>query len=89
MCSVAQLCPILCGPLERSLPGSSVYGDSPGNSRQESWSGLPGSPPRDLPDPGIEPTSLSSLASAGRFFTTSTTWKALGVMSLPLIGLGW
>ena len=26
-------------------------------SRQEYWSGLPCPPPRDLPDPGIEPVS--------------------------------
>ena len=44
-------------------------------SRQEYWSGLPRSPPGDLPDPGIEPTSLMSPALAGRFFTTSTTWE--------------
>ena len=30
----------------------------------------------DLPDPGIEPRSLMSPALAGRFFTTSATWKA-------------
>ena len=36
----------------------------------ESWNGLPFSPPGDLPDPGIEPTSLMSLAMTGRFFTT-------------------
>ena len=30
-------------------------------SRQEYWSGLPFPPPRDLSDPGIEPTSLSPL----------------------------
>ena len=41
-------------------------------SRQEYWSGLPCLPPGDLPDPGIEPTSLTSPALAGRFFTTST-----------------
>ena len=28
-------------------------------SRQEYWSGLPFPPPGDLPDPGIEPTSLA------------------------------
>ena len=28
---------------------------SMGFSRQEYWSGLPSSPPGDLPDPGIEP----------------------------------
>ena len=30
---------------------------SMGFSRQEYWSGLPYPPPRDLPDPGIKPTS--------------------------------
>ena len=30
---------------------------SMGFSRQEYWSGMPCSPPRDLPDPGIEPRS--------------------------------
>ena len=33
-----------------------------GFSRQEYWSGLPFSPPGDLPDPGIEPGSLVSPA---------------------------
>ena len=31
-------------------------------SRQEYWSGLPCSPPGNLPDPGIEPASPTSLA---------------------------
>ena len=43
-----------------------------GFSRQEYWSGLPYPPPGDLPDPGVEPTSLMSSALAGGFFTTST-----------------
>ena len=30
---------------------------SMGLSRQECWSGLPFTPPEDVPDPGIEPTS--------------------------------
>ena len=50
---------------------------SMGFSRQEYWRGLPCPPPRDLPNPGIEPSSLMSPALAGRFFTTSTTWEAL------------
>ena len=33
---------------------------SMGFSRQEYWSGLPFPPPGNLPDPGIEPTSLMS-----------------------------
>ena len=37
---------------------------------------MPCPPPGDLPDPGIEPMSLISLALAGRFFTTSATWEA-------------
>ena len=37
-------------------------------SRQEYWSKLPFPNPRDLPDPGIEPSSLASPALAGRFF---------------------
>ena len=38
--------------------------------------GLPCSPQRDLPDPGVEPLSQVSPALAGGFFTTSITWKA-------------
>ena len=34
---------------------------SVGSSRQKYWSGLPCPPPGDLPDPGIEPVSLTSL----------------------------
>ena len=47
-----------------------------GFSRKEYWSGLPRPPPRDLPNPGIEPASLTYPALAGRFFTTSATWEA-------------
>ena len=39
------------------------------------WSGLPFPSPRDLLNPGSEPTSLMSPALAGGFFTTSTTWE--------------
>ena len=50
---------------------------SVGFPRQEHWSGLPcPPPPGDLPDPGIEPASLTSPALAAGFFTTSTTWEA-------------
>ena len=42
-------------------------------SRPEYWSGLPFLPPKNLPNPGIEPASLASPALAGRFFSTSTT----------------
>ena len=47
---------------------------STGLSSQEYWSGLPcfGS----FPEPGIELTSLMSLALAGGIFVTSATWEA-------------
>ena len=51
-----------------------------GFSRQECWSGLPCPPPGDLPDPGIEPTSLMSPALAGGFLTTTATWEAQDVL---------
>ena len=51
---VAQTCPKLCNPMDCSLPGSSVHGDSPGKNI---GSGLPCPPPGDLPNPGIKPRS--------------------------------
>ena len=51
---------------------------SMGFSRQGYWSGLPLPSPGNLPDPGIEPTSLASPALAGRFFTTEPPGKPLG-----------
>ena len=41
-----------------------------GYSRQEYWSGLPFPTPGDLPDPGIEPTSLEFPVFTGRFSNT-------------------
>ena len=55
-----------------------------GFSRQEYWSGLLFPPPEDLPDPGIEPTSLTSLALPGMFFTTSATWEAQNPVEFSL-----
>ena len=49
-----------------------------GFSRQEYWSGLPCPPPGDLPNPGINPASLTSPALAGRFFTSGATWNGEG-----------
>ena len=46
---------------------------SMGFYRQEYWTRLPFPSPGDLPDPGIERTSLKSPALAGRIFTTSAT----------------
>ena len=62
-----------------SPPGFSVHGIL--QARILEW--LPYPPPRDLPDPGIEPKSLMSTALASGFFTTSATWEALSFSASP------
>ena len=47
---------------------------SMGSSRQIYWIGFPCPSPEHLPDPGIEPMSLTSPALAGGFFTTSAIY---------------
>ena len=54
-----QSCPTLCNPMEnppvvRQVPLSMEF------SRQKYWSGLPFSPPGDLPNPGNELASPAS-----------------------------
>ena len=69
-----------CSVVSDSAITRSVARQAPlsrGFSRQEYWSGLPCPPPGDPPDPGTELVALPSPASAGRFFTTSTTGKPL------------
>ena len=59
--------------MDCSPPDSSVHGIS--QARILEW-GLSCPPPGDLPDPGIEPTSLMSPALAGGFFIASATREA-------------
>ena len=62
-----QSCPTLCDPIDRSPPGFPVHGIL--QTRILVWVlGLG----QDLPDPRIEPVSLTSPALAGKFFTIST-----------------
>ena len=58
-------------PLDCSLPGSCVYGIF--HPRILEWVVISYS--RDLPDPGVEPTSP---VLAGRFFTTEPPEKYIG-----------
>ena len=64
MCLVTQSWPALCDPMDCSLPGSSVHGDSPGKNTGGGYS-MPycrgSSQPRDR-------TQISR--TAGRFFTS-------------------
>ena len=53
-------------PMDCSPPGSSVHGIS--QARMLEWVACP--PPRDLPNPVIEPTAPAARALAGEFFTT-------------------
>ena len=66
-----QSCPVLCNPMNCSLPGSSVHGIL--QARVLEW--LPCPPLGDLSDLGIE-SCLMCPALAGEFFTTSSTWEA-------------
>ena len=67
-----QSCLTLCEPMDHSPPGSSIHGILQARIR----SGLPCPPPEDLLYPRIEPSSFTSPALAGRFFTTGATWEA-------------
>ena len=64
---------------------------STGFSRQEYWSGVPSPPPGDLMDPGIEPSSFTSPALAGRFFffTTSACWEVKSLSYFQLFATPW
>ena len=65
----------LCNPMDCRQPGPSVHGIL--HSRILDWVAMSSPPPGDLPNPEIEPTSLTSPSLAGGFFTFSATWEAL------------
>ena len=54
---------------------------SMGFCRQEYWSGLPCPPPGDLPEPGIKPVSLVSLALQADSLATQPRGKRLHVFN--------
>ena len=62
-----QSCLTLCGPMDCSPPGL--------QARILNWVAISSSRGSSIPE--TEPGSLTSLALAGGFFTTSATWKAL------------
>ena len=69
-----QSCLTLWDSMDCSPPGSSVHRIL--QARILEWVVIPSSK-GDLPNPGIEPTSLMSPAQADKFLTTSTTWETL------------
>ena len=74
-----QSCLTLCDPMDCSLPGSPVHGILQPRILESGW---PFPPPGDLPDPGMEPVSLTSPALEGGFFTTSANWEAQNVVTI-------
>ena len=63
---------VVSNPIDCSLPGSSVLGISQARTLEC----VAISSFRDLPNPGIKPTSPVSSALAGGFLTSSATWEA-------------
>ena len=51
VCLIAQSCLTLCNPMDCSLPGFSVHGDSPGKNTEVG--GLPCPPPMDFLNQGL------------------------------------
>ena len=80
----AQLCPILCSPMDHQAPLSRGF------SRREYWNGLPCPPPGDLPNPGIKPGSpalqADSLPSEPLYF--GKIIYSLGGLSLLIYKIG-
>ena len=74
LCLCADVC--VCSVASDSLTPWTIACQAPLSiefSRQEYWSMLLFLTPGELPDPGVQPTSLLSPALAGRFFNTSMT----------------
>ena len=69
VCLVAQSCPTLCNLMDSSLPGFSVYGDSPGKNIGVCCHALL---------QGIFPAQISCIA--GRFFTMWASRKTLTIV---------
>ena len=66
-----QSCPSLCDPIRCSLTGSSVRRIL--QARILEWVAMPSS--RGSSQPKTEATTLTPLAMAGGFFTTSAMWE--------------
>ena len=66
------LCPVLCNPVDCSLPGSPVHGIL--QARILEWVAISSSR-GGLPNPGIKPMFPASPVLAGRFFTTVPSGK--------------
>ena len=73
-----QSCQALCNPMNCSPPGSSVHGIV--RARILEWVAMPSS--RDLPDPGIEPTTPAAPAVQADSSTTEPLGKPQGLEAI-------
>ena len=80
LCLVTQLCPTLCDPIDYSLTGFSVHGNSPDKITAVGFHTSPGV----LPNPGFEPRS-SALQVDSLPSETPQKLKNTGVGSLSLL----
>ena len=69
-----QSCLTLCDPRDCSPSGLLCLWDSPGKNTGVAYHAFF---QRNLPNPGIKPTSPESAALAGIFFIIRATWEAL------------
>ena len=77
-CQLLQSCLTLCNSMDCDPPGSSAHGDSPSKNTGVGCHTLfQGT----FLTQGSKLCLFMSPALAGRFFTTSTTWEAPGVLS--------
>ena len=84
LCLVAQSRPTLCDPMDCITPGSSIYGDSPGNNTGV-WVAMPSSGGSSQPR---DQTQVSHIA--GRFFSDCGTREAQARLKNALIRIwGW
>ena len=85
MCApkLLQSCLTLCNPEDHSPPGSSVRGILP--ARILDWVAMPSS--RDLPGPGIEPTSLISALAGSSNSVIPYGGKQIGVFIHQLLSI--
>ena len=74
-----QSCPTLCDPMDCSMPGFSVYGESPCNNNgvgcHVCLQGIFLTSGRYKVDRPVSFISFMSPALAGRYFTTSAAWE--------------
>ena len=81
MCAKSlQFCLTLCNTMDYSPPGSSVHGIL----QAKYWSELLCPPLGELPDPGIEPSSLALQADSLLLSLQGSPWRRIGTQQVSV-----